>query len=134
MQTLLDRPAPPPLAADPVLADLRQKLMEREARLREMELAEGTALALLQGQVTALQEAEDTYMRALQSCQDALAQTKEQIDLLTLRLSEVQQEAAAHHLRAEAMLGSVSWRVTRPLRWMRARLWVALFRTPGLGR
>lgn len=133
MQTLLERPATLSLAADPALADLRQKLMEREARLREMELAEGTALALLQGQVTALQEAEDRHLRALQSCQDALVQTKEQVDLLTARLLEVQAEAAAHHLRVEAMLASLSWRVTRPLRWIRARLGVASFRTPGLG-
>jgi hypothetical protein len=114
--------------AAPALADLRQKLLERDARLREMELAEGTALSLLQGQVAALQESEETHLRALQACDAALSKARVQTGLLAARLDQSLQDGASHQAWAEALSASASWRVTRPLRAIRA-----LFRLPGFG-
>jgi hypothetical protein len=128
MQTVLERPETSGVTAAPPLADLRQKLLEREARLREMELAEGTALSLLQGQVSALQEAEETHLRALQASESALSNAREQADLLAARLRHALQDGADHQARAAALLASFSWRVTRPLRAIRA-----IFRFPGFG-
>jgi hypothetical protein len=128
MQSVLERPETPGVTAAAPIADLRQKLLEREARLREMELAEGTALSLLQGQVAALQEAEETHLRALQTCEAALSNAREQADQLAARLRHALQDGADHQARAEALLASFSWRVTRPLRAIRA-----IFRLPGFG-
>jgi hypothetical protein len=83
-------------------ADLRQRLLERDTRLREQQLADAAAVTLLRDQMAAqqagLEEVHAAHAAALQA--------------LTA-------EAEALRAHVAALMSSTSWRITAPLRRLR---------------